>query len=85
VYRRTGTCRGLVAEAPAGANGFGYDPIFLVPRLRRTMAELTDAEKHGLSHRGRAVRRALPLLRDLLTGPSQPRGARQFLAGEAGW
>ncbi len=71
VYRRTGTCRGRVADAPAGTNGFGYDPIFLVPSRRKTMAELTDAEKHRLSHRGRAVRRALPLLRQLLTDPSQ--------------
>jgi XTP/dITP diphosphohydrolase len=71
LYRRTGTCRGRVADTPAGTNGFGYDPIFLVPNRGKTMGEMTDAEKASLSHRGRAVRRALPLLRQLLTDPSQ--------------
>jgi XTP/dITP diphosphohydrolase len=66
VYRRTGTCRGHVADAPRGTNGFGYDPIFYVPRLRRTMAELDGPEKDAISHRGRAVRRAWPLLERLV-------------------
>jgi XTP/dITP diphosphohydrolase len=47
---------GLVAPAPAGDRGFGYDPIFWYPPLRRTTAELTDAEKASVSHRGRAFR-----------------------------
>lgn len=68
VYRRTGTCTGLVAEAPAGDGGFGYDPIFLVPGLGRTMAEIPQSEKAAISHRGRAVAKALPLLRTLLKG-----------------
>jgi XTP/dITP diphosphohydrolase len=66
VYRRMGTCRGRVAETPVGSGGFGYDPIFYVPELGRTMAQLESAEKAEISHRGRAVRRALPLLRSLL-------------------
>jgi XTP/dITP diphosphohydrolase len=66
IFQRTGTCRGLVAPEPAGAGGFGYDPIFMVPELGRTMAQLTQAEKAEISHRGRAVRKALPLLRSLL-------------------
>jgi XTP/dITP diphosphohydrolase len=68
VYRRTGTCTGLVAEQPAGDGGFGYDPIFLVPELGRTMAEIPQSEKAAISHRGRAVAKALPLLRTLLRG-----------------
>ena len=72
LYRRTGWCRGRVADGPAGSNGFGYDPIFLIPRLRKTMAELSDEEKGSLSHRGRAVRRAYPLLVKLLSGPPDP-------------
>ena len=52
-----GMCPGHVALAPAGQGGFGYDPIFLVPRLDRTMAELTDAQKDRVSHRGRAARK----------------------------
>jgi XTP/dITP diphosphohydrolase len=48
--------RGLIAEEPKGYGGFGYDPVFFVPALGRTMAELDPAEKNGISHRGRAAR-----------------------------
>ena len=68
VYQRTGTCTGQVAQAAAGTGGFGYDPIFLVPELGRTMAEIPQSEKAAISHRGRAVAKALPLLRSLLQG-----------------
>lgn len=50
---------GRIAERPAGSQGFGYDPIFLLPNLGCTLAELPPAEKHRRSHRGRAVRRLL--------------------------
>jgi XTP/dITP diphosphohydrolase len=50
---------GRIAGRPAGTHGFGYDPIFLLPRLGCTLAELLPGEKHRLSHRGRAVRRLL--------------------------
>lgn len=50
--------RGEIAAAARGAHGFGYDPVFLLPRLGRTMAELSGGEKDLLSHRGRALRRA---------------------------
>lgn len=56
---------GRIAERPSGDEGFGYDPIFLLPRLGLTMAELPPDEKHLLSHRGRAVRH---LLGRLLSG-----------------
>src|SRR5688572_14539600 len=59
VYQRTAWCRGLVAEAPVGTGGFGYDPIFYVPELGKTMAQMAPAEKDAISHRGRAVRKAL--------------------------
>jgi XTP/dITP diphosphohydrolase len=51
-------CDGLMADAPRGLRGFGYDPVFLPlgDRSGRTMAELTDAEKDAISHRGRALR-----------------------------
>lgn len=68
VYQRTGVCRGIVAEQPAGGGGFGYDPIFLVPEFGRTMAELSMAEKASISHRGRAAQKAMPLLHHLLGG-----------------
>src|SRR5215212_3987916 len=66
MFQRTGACRGLVAREPAGTGGFGYDPIFMVPELGRTMAQLEIAEKAEISHRGRAARKALPLLHALL-------------------
>jgi XTP/dITP diphosphohydrolase len=51
-----GTTDGTVAAAPAGSGGFGYDPLFVPDGETRTMAELTDAEKDAISHRGRAAR-----------------------------
>jgi XTP/dITP diphosphohydrolase len=57
-----GVVEGVLTEAPRGGGGFGYDPIFLVPGVGRTFGELTDEEKHRLSHRGRAVARARPIL-----------------------
>ena len=52
-----GTCEGLIARAPRGSGGFGYDPLFIVPELGgRAMAEVTDDEKNVVSHRARAAR-----------------------------
>jgi XTP/dITP diphosphohydrolase len=53
-----GRCTGRMAAVERGAGGFGYDPVFVPDDLPdgRTMAELSDAEKHAISHRGRAVR-----------------------------
>ena len=59
-----GTWRGEIAVAPRGANGFGYDPLFLLPELGKTAAELDPAEKNRISHRGKALERLLELLRD---------------------
>ena len=55
-----GRCEGRMAAAPRGAGGFGYDPVFVPAEGdgERTMAELSDAEKDRISHRGRAVREA---------------------------
>ena len=50
-----GECRGEILRAPRGSNGFGYDPVFLVPELQRTMAELSLEEKGRISHRARAL------------------------------
>ena len=49
-------CEGTIAEVPAGANGFGYDPIFYYPPLGRTFAQLSPEEKNRVSHRGLALR-----------------------------
>ena len=61
-----GTCEGALAHEPRGANGFGYDPVF-VPSGGggRTMAEISAAEKDALSHRGIAARKAAERLREI--------------------
>ncbi|MBN1284986.1 MAG: XTP/dITP diphosphatase [Anaerolineae bacterium] len=61
-----GVCEGSIAYAPRGANGFGYDPVFRVEGRNMTMAELTKAEKNAISHRGRALAAAKPVLAALL-------------------
>lgn len=50
-----GRCEGVIAQAPAGENGFGYDPVFYYPPLEKTFAQLTAEEKNRVSHRGRAL------------------------------
>ena len=61
-----GTLEGIIAEQPTGIGGFGYDPVFLVPQLGKTVAELGDQEKNAISHRGNAMRKLKPLLDELL-------------------
>ena len=56
VFESLGTVEGLIAAAPAGTHGFGYDPIFFHPPLGRTLAEASDDEKRAVSHRGQAFR-----------------------------
>jgi XTP/dITP diphosphohydrolase len=58
-----GEWHGEIARAPRGENGFGYDPLFLVPGRGLTAAELADEEKNRLSHRARAAARLAELLR----------------------
>ena len=61
-----GTLEGLITEEPAGTGGFGYDPVFLVPQLGKTVAQLGEEEKNAISHRGNAMRKLKPLLVELL-------------------
>lgn len=56
---------GVVLRCPRGQNGFGYDPLFLLPERGLTTAELAPAEKHRISHRGRALRRLRSLMHEL--------------------
>lgn len=58
-----GTCEGIIAYAPKGENGFGYDPIFLLPQFRKTMAELSPEEKNRISHRGKALAKMADLIK----------------------
>ena len=48
-------CEGLIAEEPAGSNGFGYDPVFFYPPYKKTFAQITLEEKNLISHRGKAL------------------------------
>jgi XTP/dITP diphosphohydrolase len=61
-----GHCLGVILEAPRGAGGFGYDPVFLVPELGQTFAEMDKATKGRIGHRGRAFALLEPGLRQLL-------------------
>ena len=61
-----GTLEGLITDREIGTNGFGYDPIFFVPHLSKTVAQLTSEEKNAISHRGNAIRKLKPLLHKLL-------------------
>lgn len=63
-----GTLEGLITNKEIGKNGFGYDPIFFVPHLNKTVAQLTPEEKNVISHRGNAIRKLKPLLEELLCG-----------------
>lgn len=58
-----GVVEGVIAPAPRGTGGFGYDPVFYYPPLGRTLAEVTPEEKMAVDHRGRAVRAARRFLR----------------------
>jgi XTP/dITP diphosphohydrolase len=62
-----GTCQGVIARAPRGSGGFGYDPLFIVPELGgRAMAEMSEDEKNEVSHRARAARSMREKLRTML-------------------
>ncbi|MCH8161738.1 MAG: non-canonical purine NTP pyrophosphatase, partial [Chloroflexi bacterium] len=61
-----GTVEGRIAIEPRGENGFGYDPIFELPERGLTVAELPASEKHAVSHRGVAARKARKLLENML-------------------
>ncbi len=58
----TGSLEGFIAEKPAGTKGFGYDPVFYVPELRKTLAELSPEEKNRISHRARAFAKVREIL-----------------------
>ena len=55
VLTARGECPGTIAFAPQGEGGFGYDPVFFVPPLKKTFAQLTAEEKNAISHRGKAL------------------------------
>jgi XTP/dITP diphosphohydrolase len=60
-----GVLNGVIAQRPAGSGGFGYDPVFVVPELGKTLAELTPSEKNRISHRAQAFVKAKTILQRL--------------------
>ncbi len=68
VLSARGECSGTIAYAPMGAGGFGYDPVFFVPGLKKTFAQLTPEEKNEISHRGKALRAFQAKLEEYLNG-----------------
>jgi XTP/dITP diphosphohydrolase len=62
-----GAVEGKILDAPRGTGGFGYDPLFYLPRLGKTMAEIDLETKLGVSHRGRAIAALLPKLGDSIS------------------
>lgn len=63
-----GKIEGQIIDTPQGQNGFGYDPLFYVPSLGKTTAQLDSEHKNSISHRGLAVQHLKPLLKELLAG-----------------
>ncbi len=66
VHVAHGHLDGLITQQPVGSQGFGYDPVFFVPALGKTLAELTPAEKNHISHRANAFRKMREMLKALL-------------------
>jgi XTP/dITP diphosphohydrolase len=64
-----GQVEGRIVDEPVGTNGFGYDPVFFLPDLGQTVAQLPDEQKNAISHRGNAIAAFKPLLNQLLTAP----------------
>lgn len=58
-----GICNGVIIDEKIGNNGFGYDPVFYLPEIKKTMAELDPADKNKISHRAKAVRKLMDHLR----------------------
>lgn len=62
-----GTCEGVILREMRGENGFGYDPLFYVPELGKTFAQLSGAEKNAVSHRANALKKFSKLYREMFT------------------
>ena len=66
IYTAKGELKGIIALRPAGKRGFGYDPLFIVPRYKKTVAQLSDVVKNSISHRSKALKKAKGILKQFL-------------------
>jgi XTP/dITP diphosphohydrolase len=62
-----GECHGVILDTPRGTEGFGYDPLFYLPEYEKTMAELDKKVRYQISHRAKATRRMIELLKERFT------------------
>jgi XTP/dITP diphosphohydrolase len=69
-----GKCSGLIGFEPKGHSGFGYDPLFIIPKYKKTFAELGEGIKHRMSHRFRALEKAKKIIRKYI----EQRGVRGY-------
>lgn len=67
VITADGSCEGIILDTPQGQGGFGYDPLFFMPELGKTLAEVSVTEKNAISHRGRALKNIVPKLEERLS------------------
>jgi XTP/dITP diphosphohydrolase len=67
IYSVEGICPGVILEELKGSGGFGYDPLFYIPQLKKTMAELGVEEKNKISHRGQAWRKMIPYITEVIS------------------
>ena len=70
-----GIIEGYIATKPAGTKGFGYDPIFVVPKYKKSFAQLDEKTKNKISHRGIAVRNAMKIIKSILAHKDEPASA----------
>ena len=68
IIRAEGECRGEIIREPRGENGFGYDPVFYIESMGRTMAEISAEEKNSISHRGNALKEFKVKLKKFMEG-----------------
>jgi XTP/dITP diphosphohydrolase len=80
LWRARGECAGYIALAPRGRQGFGYDPVFWVPKYQATMAELAPETKNAISHRGQALKKMRDLLGSLPAISLEPSAASRAAA-----
>ncbi len=66
-----GTCEGMIAFEPKGSNGFGYDPLFYMPSIGTTIAQMDAETKNGISHRGNALRQLAEELKQIWQEPAR--------------
>lgn len=64
-YIERGECSGMITMEPSGGKGFGYDPVFFLPEKKCTMAQISMTEKNEISHRGKALRAMISLIKKI--------------------